>query len=285
MWMNGSDGMISVSFSQFALRRYVVQNILTVGFVVEISFRLYHYRLSFWKEAWNIADLVLVVLSVVSTWLLTFIAPSASTNLYVLSSTLRLIRIMTVGRLVRLLMGFKELWAVISGFVEAVKTLAWISIFLVFVLYIAAVFVTVEIGQNTETYEPYRYISGGWDHKEYFGSVAKSMFTLFQIVTLDDWSNGVARHVMSNQPAMAAFFILFILFTSFGLMNVVIAIIVERTLTAAKQNQQRYQRNQGMRLTELTPINTREGTCACTQPPAGDLRIRRQGRERIANCR
>ena len=166
--------------------------------------------------------------------------------MYVLTSTLRLVRVMSVGRLVRLLMVFKELWSVITGLVEAVKTLAWISVFLVFVLYIAAVFVTVQIGQNPETYESYRHISGGWDYREYFGSVGKSMFTLFQIVTLDDWSDGVVRHVMSNQPLMSVFFIIFIAFTSFGLMNVVVAIIVERTLTTAKLNQQRLQRNQGV---------------------------------------
>jgi voltage-gated sodium channel len=205
---------------------------------------MYDRGRKFWREAWNVVDFILVLGSVVSTWVLSFVAPGASSNVYVLSSTLRLVRVLTVGRLVRLMMGFKELWAVISGFFEAVKTLAWISIFLVFVLYVCAVFVTIEIGQNSETYEPYRIISGGWDYQEYFGNVAKSMFTLFQVVTLDDWSDGVARHVMTNQPAMAAFFILFVLFSSFGLMNVVVAIIVERTLSAAKQNEQRIQRNQ-----------------------------------------
>jgi hypothetical protein len=171
------------------------------------------------------------------------VTESISTNLYVLSSTIRLVRIMTVGRLVRVVTQFREL-GLISGFLDAIKTLMWVSIFLLFLLYIAAVFVTVEIGQNPDLYEPYKYISGGWDYQEYFGTVGTSMFTLFQIVTLDDWSNGIARHVMTNQPAMCIFFLLFVLLTSYGLMNIVTGIIVERTLTAAKQNQQRYQRSQ-----------------------------------------
>jgi voltage-gated sodium channel len=221
-----------------------VQNVLTIGFMIEISFRLYSYKSRFFLDIWNVFDLLLVLFSMTSTWLLSFFAPYASTNLYVLSSTMRLIRIMTVGRLIRVMIVFKELWIVISGFVEAIKTLFWLSILLVFILYIGAVFVTIEVGQNSEVYDPYIYVSGGWDYKEYFGTVGRSMFTLFQIVTLDNWSNGIARHVMSNQPAMFLFFILFIIFTSFGVMNVVVGIIVERTLATAKQNQQRFQRTQ-----------------------------------------
>ena len=212
--------------------------------MIEISFRIISYKSGFFRDIWNVFDLALVLLSMVSTWLLAFVAPNAGTNLYVLSSTMRLIRIMTVGRLVRVLIVFKELWIVISGFVEAIKTLFWVSILLMFILYIGAVFVTIEVGQNSEIYDPYIYVSGGWDYKEYFGTVGRSMFTLFQIVTLDNWSNGIARHVMSNQPAMFLFFVLFIIFTSFGVMNVVVGIIVERTLATAKQNQQRFQRTQ-----------------------------------------
>jgi len=147
-----------------------------------------------------------------------------------------------VGRLVRVIIVFKELWLVISGFIEAIKTLLWVSIPLTFVLYICAVFTTITVGQNPETYESYKIISGGWDYLEYFGTIGRSMFTLFQVVTLDDWANGIARHVISNQPAMAIFFIAFILITSFGLMNVIVGIIVERTLATARLNEERYQR-------------------------------------------
>lgn len=230
------------------LTRYVVQNVLTIGFMIELAFRIFAYRRSFFREVWNVIDLFLVILSMASTWVLSFLIPSASANLYVISSTLRIVRVITVGRLLRVLIVFKDLWVVIAGFVEAIKILFWVSIFLVFVLYIGAVFVTIEIGQNPDIYEPYKYMSGGWDYQEYFGSIGRSMLTLFQIVTLDDWSDGIARHVITNQPEMVIFFVLFVLVTSFGLMNVVVGIIVERTLAAAKQNQQQYMRNQGMNI-------------------------------------
>jgi voltage-gated sodium channel len=141
---------------------------------------------------------------------------------------------------------FRDVRVVISGFFEAVRILAWVSTFFIFILYVGAVFVTIQIGQNPEIYEPYKYLSGGWDYQEYFGSVGRSMLSLFQIVTLDDWSDGIVRHVVSNQPAMAIFFVPFILLTTYGLASIVVGIIVERTLAAAKENQQRYLKNQGM---------------------------------------
>lgn len=243
-WKTDSHGLNLVDYRSILSYRFIAQNVLTVGFMLEISVRIYHYRGLFFNDAWNLVDLLLVLASMASTWLLSFVAPTIGTDFYVISSTTRLVRVMTVGRLVRILMMFKDLWVVVSGFVEAVKTLFWVSILLVFVLYICAVFVTIQIGQNAEVYDSYRYVSGGWDYKEYFGTVGKSMLTLFQVVTLDDWSNGVARHVMSNQPAMVIFFVGFIVVTSFGLMNVVVAIIVERTLATAKLNQQKFQRTQ-----------------------------------------
>lgn len=223
-----------------------MQNVLTVGFMIEMAFRIFHYRASFFQEVLNLFDLALVILSVISTWVLSFLVPSASANVYVFSSTLRMARVITVGRLIRVLIVFKDVWVVVSGFLEAIKVLFWVSIFIVYVLYVGAVFVTIEIGQNPGIYEPYKYISGGWDYQAYFGSIGRSMLTLFQIMTLDDWSDGIARHVITNQPWMALFFVLFVLLTSFGLMHLVIGIIVERTLAASKQNQERHLRNQGI---------------------------------------
>ena len=146
-------------------------------------------------DLWNLCDSVLIICAVISTWILSFVAPFAGENLYVLSTTLRIVRVITAGRLIRVLTMFRDVRVVISGFFEA---------------------------------------------------VSRSMLSLFQIVTLDDWSDGIVRHVVSNQPAMAIFFLSLILLTTYGLASIVVGIIVERTLAAARENQQRYLKNQGM---------------------------------------
>lgn len=223
---------------------FIAQNILTVMFCVEFAYRIHLDGVSFFRNSWNATDSLLLMMSITSTWILAFIEPSAGISLYVLSTSVRLLRILTVGRLVRIFVASRGLWLVVSGFVDAIRTLFWVSILVMFILYACAVFLTITIGQDELTYGPYKIISGGWDYQEYFGTVPRSMLTLFQIMTLDDWANGIARHVMSNQPAMAIFFILFVIITAYGIMNVVVGIIVERTLASAKLNEERNQRNQ-----------------------------------------
>jgi len=221
---------------------YVIQNIVTTLFCVEFIIRV--RTESIYGNLWNLMDLFLLLMSITSTWILALLVPSAGATLNVLSTSIRLIRILTVGRLIKIFISSNSLWLIVSGFVDAIRTLFWVSILVIFILYACAVFVTITIGQDPLTYEPYKIFSGGWDYQEYFGSVPRSMLTLFQIITFDDWANGIARHVMSNQPAMAIFFILFILITSYGILNVVVGIIVERTLASAKVNEERSQRNQ-----------------------------------------
>jgi hypothetical protein len=42
--------------------------------------------------------------------------------------------------------------------------------------------------------------------------------------------DGVVRHVVHRQPAMAVFFVLYVVLTTFGILNVVVGVIVEATL-------------------------------------------------------
>ena len=51
-----------------------------------------------------------------------------------------------------------------------------------------AIICTTVIGHNDELYDPYFAKSGGWDHEVYFATVWRSTFTLFQIMTLDQWN-------------------------------------------------------------------------------------------------
>jgi len=59
----------------------------------------------------------------------------------------------------------------------------------------------------------------------YFGNLGLSLFSLFQIMTLESWSNGVARAIVDEQGWWAAsFFIAYIISTSFTFLNMFIAV-------------------------------------------------------------
>jgi voltage-gated sodium channel len=105
-------------------------------------------------------------------------------------------------------------------------------------LYFFAIFATQQIGQEDEIYNEYfEKTHGYFDHEVYFGTVPRSMLTLFQICTLDKWSENIVRHVKHQQPGMEWLFVSFVTFSTFGLLNLVIGVIVENTLASAKVNE------------------------------------------------
>ena len=73
--------------------------------------------------------------------------------------------------------------------------------------------------------------------QEWFGSIGASAYTLFQIMTLESWSMGVVRPTMQLFPWAWAFFIPFIIITSFAVLNFFIGIIVDSMQIVQKQEE------------------------------------------------
>jgi voltage-gated sodium channel len=140
---------------------------------------------------------------------------------------------------------FRELWLLVGGMVNSIKALAWICIILMLLIYVCAVVTTTEIGHNDDVYGNGPSYDGlVWPYKEYFGTVFKSMFSLFQVVTLDGWCDDIVRHIIYFQPILALLFLGFLVLTAFGLMNVVIGVIVENTLAGAAVADETVQKEQ-----------------------------------------
>ena len=81
------------------------------------------------------------------------------------------------------------------------------------------------------------YAPGSSSRAEWFGGRGRSLYTLFQIMTLESWSMGIARPVMENFPYAWAFFVPFILVATFTMLNLFIASIVNamQSYTEAEQ--------------------------------------------------
>jgi len=220
---------------------FIMENIFVIIFVLEMIVKIACHRCNYFKQMWNITDFTLVMMAIVDVWIMKALQSEGSLKSF---SVLRVIRMLRLARLIRLLKVFKELWLVVSGLIESMKTLGWVSVLLVLFVYVCGIFLTMQVGHNPERYEEYKKLSGGWDHEEYFGTVARSMYSLFQILTLDSWSSGIARHVMTNQPEMMFFFLVFLLFTHYGLLNLVVGVIVENTLSAARNNEEKIRQEQ-----------------------------------------
>merc|ERR1719436_1320931 len=109
------------------------------------------------------------------------------------------------------------------------------------VCYIAGICATILIGHNDAVYDAY-FKQTGWDHEVYFSTVFRSVFTLLQVITLDQWSDSVARHVIRNQPVMLVFFIALLCIVTFGLLNIIVGVVVENALATAAKDRKKIRR-------------------------------------------
>ncbi|MCK7516894.1 MAG: ion transporter [Ignavibacteriales bacterium] len=73
----------------------------------------------------------------------------------------------------------------------------------------------------------------GAAYPEWFGNLGASMFSLFQIMTLEGWAE-ISRAVMEKYPLANIYFILFILLASYTTLNIFIAIVVN-TMSEVQQ--------------------------------------------------
>ena len=172
-------------------------------FVIELLVKLFVYRFSFFRDPWNVFDFIIVGSALL---------PSGSGF-----SVMRALRIL---RALRLVSAIPKMRTVVQALLSAVPAMGTVIGLLGLIFYIAAVMATKLFG-------------GAFD--EWFGTLGRSLYSLFQIMTLESWSMGIVRPVMETYPQAWIFFVPFILITSFAVLNLFIAIIVNSMHEAADE--------------------------------------------------
>lgn len=214
----------------------ISENIFCVVWVFEMLARQYFHRCKYFKSGWNLMDFFLVCQSIMDAWLMPILG-SSDEGVSQLGTLrlLRMLRMIRLLRLLRLMRLVKELWLIVSGFAESLKTLSWVLMLLTIIFYVGAILLAMTVG-GAECEE-----GGAFEHwencKMMFGNIPRGMYTLFQVVTLESWSMAVVRPVTEVQPGLLIFFVLFLFLTTFGLLNVIIGVVVETVLCAAKNNE------------------------------------------------
>tara|TARA_R110000751_G_scaffold95381_5_gene186439 strand:- start:38213 stop:39004 length:792 start_codon:yes stop_codon:yes gene_type:complete len=171
-----------------------VDKLILAVFVVELLGRFAVYRQRFFDDPWRIFDLVVVGIA-----LLPATGPLA---------VLRSLRILRILRLVSMVPSLRR---VVGGLISALPGMGSIVLLLGLVFYVFSV-------MATKLY--------GGAFPEWFGTIPASAYSLFQIMTLESWSMGIVRPVMEVFPLAWAFFVPFIVATSFTVLNLFIGIIV-----------------------------------------------------------
>lgn len=225
------------------------EHFFTAAFFIEMILKFKWLGKRYFQDKWNWLDFTLVLLAVIDTWIFGLFAQDVDLQQLSILRTLRLIRLVRVLRLIR---QFQQLAIVLSGIAEAIKATIWIASVMTLTIYVGAVFCVGFLGQpNGHLYPGYSKNVEDIDQtdmmKEFnpylsFGNIPKSMLTLFNIAILAEWQE-VVRPIMVRQPGLVFFFIVFSMFITFGILNVMIAMIVDRVLenarTIAKEEEQR----------------------------------------------
>ncbi len=162
-------------------------------FVVELLLRFFVHRGRFFGDPWRVFDLVVVGIAVV---------PAGSAF-----AVLRAVRVLRVLRLVSLVPSMRR---VIDALLKALPGMASIVGLLGLVLYVFAVMATKLYGAIAP---------------EFFGSLGASLFTLFQVMTVEGWPD-IARGVMAQSPHSWIFFVVYLLVATFMVLNLFIAVVV-----------------------------------------------------------
>jgi len=191
---------------------------------------------------------------------------------------LRILRILRVLRVIRLFRSFRQLQMLARGLLESMRIVFWIFVLMLLVIFLSAIVCTTVIGQdnncalNDEGHDKCaacaKLESGlidpscvkDEDLDKYFGTVGRSMFTLFQFLTMDDWA-AVEKSVHKNMPFMRPFFFSFIFFGAFVLMSLLTGVMADHMNSVRQQEEEEqhreklHQREHAIQIAKSVDIN------------------------------
>ncbi|MDR9426742.1 MAG: ion transporter [Salibaculum sp.] len=173
---------------------YALDTACLAVFVIEIGAKLFAHRLRFFASGWNLFDFAIVAIALVPA-----------------GQTLSVLRALRILRVLRVISAAPSLRRVVEGFVTALPGMGSVFMLMAMMFYIGAVISTKLFGDA---------------FPEWFGTLGQSAYTLFQIMTLESWSMGIVRPVMEVYPQAWAFFVPFILVTTFAVVNLLVGLIV-----------------------------------------------------------
>ncbi|MGB8621752.1 MAG: ion transporter [Paracoccaceae bacterium] len=163
-------------------------------FVLELAVKIFVQRRQFFRDGWNNFDFIIVAVALV---------PSAQGL-----SVLRALRIL---RLFRVISVSPTMRRVVEGLINALPGMGSVFLLMGLVFYVGSVMAAKLFGST---------------FPEWFGTLGKAAYSLFQIMTLESWSMGIVRPVMEVHPYAWLFFVPFILITTFVVVNLVVGLVV-----------------------------------------------------------
>ena len=173
----------------------IADEVILAIFVFEMVALLLARGLAFFKDPWSVFDFLVIGIALIPA-----------------SGPFAVLRALRVLRVLRLATKVPSLHKVIAGLFAAIPGLSSVTMVMALIFYVSGVLATNLFSK---------------DFPETFGTLGLSLYTLFQVMTGDGWSDSVARPIMEVYPYAWVFFVVFILISTFVILNLFIAVIVD----------------------------------------------------------
>ena len=200
-------GILTMKLNDFWINTLsIIDFVIQAVFIVDIILYFIAYGWSFFKDAWKIIDLFTTIVTTI---------PLGSFSQYT-----KFIRSFRVLRVLRVFSRLKYLRFLIIVLGKAIPQVAWTILMQLILFYCYSVIGTMIFGEKFPAW---------------FGSIWLSLYTLFQVMTLESWSMGIARPVIAEYQYAWIYFVTFVILSSFILMNIVVGIVVNTIETTTEE--------------------------------------------------
>ncbi|MBT8473649.1 MAG: ion transporter [Marinicaulis sp.] len=170
-----------------------IDRLIIYAFLFEIGLRIFAERENYFKKGWNVFDFTIVMVSLLAA-----------------TSGFAALRAFRVLRVLRLITVIPRMRVVVSALLDSIPGIASVGVVLALIIYVFAVIAATLYGP---------------EHPELFRDVFASMYTLFQVMTLEGWPD-IAAEVRATHPNSWVFFMTFVLIATFTVLNLFVAIVV-----------------------------------------------------------
>ena len=172
--------------------------IILAWFVVELALRILSYGAKphhFFRSGWNVFDFLIV----------------AVTAFPYSSPAFAVFRLFRVLRVLRLISTLPDLQILVKALVKSLPSMGYVGLLLSLIIYVYAVLGTLYFRDADPAH---------------FGNLGLSALTLFQVVTLEGWSDIFRPLLASHGWGAAIYFVTYILLGVMVLLNLLIGVVL-----------------------------------------------------------
>jgi len=174
---------------------HAIDHVILWIFIAELSLLIAARGFGFFRDPWGVFDFIVVGIALVPA-----------------TGSLSVLRALRVLRVLRLVNKVESMRKVVAGLLHSLPSLGSVFGLILVIFYVFSVIATDMFGAT---------------FPNLFGDLGTTAFTLFQVMTLESWSEGIARPVMESFPYAWLYFIIFIFIATFVIINLFIAVIVD----------------------------------------------------------